>query len=168
MPPKKKTEYTGALATPIHAHPLALDSTKYTQAHLMVDMERRRKLPLLFEHFGIDSRVKNAFSRLAYHLAIRHVPGFSIGKSRGRHRKNDPAGLVFWAKVRLRKLEVPKLSTKQAINYVEGRRSGKSIDALRKIYERIDKPRRDFINDKPKDKLAQMLRGIVNGTLGQE
>lgn len=36
------------------------------------------KMLLLYDRFGIDPASKDAWMRLAFELAVRHVPGFSI------------------------------------------------------------------------------------------
>lgn len=84
----------------------------------LLKREREDRLPLLFDHFQIDSREEGAWEALARALAVRHVPGFDwapwaglgdfsgnpwpggsphlglgpVPKRRGRPRKTPPQG----------------------------------------------------------------------------
>jgi hypothetical protein len=82
-------EYSGPLAEPIRFPSwLASDAQKEEFSKTLAN-----KMRLLMQHFGIDSTGSNAFVKLSWELAHRHVPGFMPPPTqRGRpreHAKDD-------------------------------------------------------------------------------
>ena len=73
------SEYPGALSVgPIRPQPLGLlGLAPADDESAILERERDSRIPLLFEHFGINPADQNAWERLARDLAAKHVPGFS-------------------------------------------------------------------------------------------
>ena len=74
--------YAGELQTgPTRPSPRGLlDLLSERDADAILEQEREGRLPLLFQHFGIDRESPQGWERLARELANRHVPGFSWSK----------------------------------------------------------------------------------------
>jgi hypothetical protein len=53
----------------------------------IIRSERLAKLPVLFEHFGIDPKRRDAWQALACALAAKHVPGFQVRRATGAPAK---------------------------------------------------------------------------------
>ncbi len=53
----------------------------------IIRSERRAKLSVLFEHFGIDPKRPEAWQALACALAAKHVPGFQVRRATGAPAK---------------------------------------------------------------------------------
>src|SRR5882757_2294876 len=58
-------------------------SSHQRAAERVIRSERLAKLPILFEHFGIDPNSPGAWQALACALAARHVPGFQMRRATG-------------------------------------------------------------------------------------
>ena len=71
--------YAGELQTgPTRPSPRGLlDLLPERDVNAILEQERERRLPLLFQHFGIDRESPQGWEQLARELANRHVPGFS-------------------------------------------------------------------------------------------
>jgi hypothetical protein len=68
----------------------------------LVEEKWSAKMPLLFKHFGIEPDGVNAWQRLAYVLAAKHVPGFFFNvrpvpplETRGRKKSWDLTTYAF-------------------------------------------------------------------------
>ena len=89
----KSKSYPGELGKPIpygHRIAAALRSRENTNSELTawLDEEISRRFLLLFKHYNIQPEATNPWVRLAYLLALDHVPGLTVGQEgkRGRGR----------------------------------------------------------------------------------
>ena len=99
----RRRAYPGGLNTPIYATgEVLLILDLFDEARELSERDRgnaeyvkalnlrRAKLPLLFEHFGINDRSPTKWEKLAWRLALEHVPGFQVSESPPRKIGRPP------------------------------------------------------------------------------
>ena len=138
---RMRSAYAGALAKPIKlpssprftglVHPRRVAAYRKLQARheraatAVLAQEYLRKLPLLFEHYGITDN--NDMAALVLALAHEHVPGFKVlqplrRSKRGAKPKWDSDRLdSLLETVESIKLQHPKFSDRRALRYVVGK-----------------------------------------------
>jgi hypothetical protein len=84
-------KYAGALAKPIYVDIGSLELHRYPDVAAALKetwlTRAAEKLPLLFEHYKIDPSDEQRAERLAFMLAMEHVPGMQLAFRPKRGRK---------------------------------------------------------------------------------
>ena len=92
----KPQKYVGPLADQVVLPALKVKLFAYSgvnyvrksREHVQIVVPQfKAKLPLLFEHFGIDGDSAHKWEQLAKSLAQAHVPGFQVRRAEGARKK---------------------------------------------------------------------------------
>jgi hypothetical protein len=112
----KKRRYSGVLIEKISPNPPfeGLLNTTSTTDHIRNEYWIR--LNALFDFFKIGRQDPNRWSRLAFALAVEHVPGMNIAKTRNKRRAGQPRRWDIQEKRRLVKAVDEKNASQRARN----------------------------------------------------
>jgi hypothetical protein len=82
MADRRKPRYSGVLNQPIVRPVGLLFGPSSPVGHRYVVRARLAKLALLLAHYGIDAKEVEPWLKLAYRLALDHVPGMRVVNAR--------------------------------------------------------------------------------------
>jgi hypothetical protein len=146
--PKAKT-FSGPLNDPIvGAHTLALaleahgkdeagQRAVYQKERERLNIELTQKMLLLFSHYGIEALAKDAYTHLAWCLALDFVPGMHIIKGHPRKRGRPAKWRQLYNGARF----------VETIDGIQQERGRGILDAIRIAKKRH--PKEDWAEDKP-------------------